>query len=72
MPEQGLGNMLALLTILLGVLVLGAIARLVLHDVLLTRLRGRHPALNRPEREYEEEEEGAAPAEGRAAALVQG
>ena len=37
--------MLALLTILLGVLVIGAIAGLVLHDVLLTRLRGRHPDL---------------------------
>src|SRR5713101_2385172 len=37
--------MLTLLTILLGVLVIGAIVRFVLQDVLLGRLRAQHPDL---------------------------
>src|SRR5258707_9580511 len=50
--------MLALLTIFLGVLVVGAIVGLVLHDTLLTRLRGLHPdlwrALGSPDKVFDD------------------
>jgi hypothetical protein len=52
------GKMLALLTIFLGVLIVGGIVGLVLHDTLLTRLRGLDPdlwqALGAPDKVFDD------------------
>jgi hypothetical protein len=50
--------MLTLLTVLFGMLVVGAIVGLILHDALLARLRARHPglwqALGSPDRVFDD------------------